>query len=502
MNKIGVIIKRQNMLTTLLLLMYGGGITIVLTVMVIRSEYYRQLYLEVAWDCYSLENIKCFFQRMNFVLTELYPVVDVLNKKRGRPATDRRFQLRFVIWWKLFGPQGQQTAVKDLNRSPTLQQILRAPETPYTRASLRRFLYDLGEERFQLIGVAIVKYLLKKKLLTLSKLVMDSFPVYSHLNPIKCYRSAPFDRHVARWIFKQLQLTNILPLFPKQHGRVTPLTDKLKAWIHHLLWDISSDATNHRLIFSKSNRKSVMGLEKGWKTVDTYRNFLKYVSRLSNRSQIESLLLEETTRILRVLELIPKTHHFQGLEDLRAVFHTPHRFNDRGISLHYCAAKDQHFFGRGGLLAVIPELELPLFIGLTPKYKQSERQIQDFIKKLAHQFQHELKNVTVIADSEFGTQTIKSMFHQVFWAMTHIDNYGKSIERYKYTLSQQRDLKTVERVIGRLTTYHQLERPIASGTTSVSIHLQLVLMSDLLVVCYNLLNGNRAHPHSLSAIRG
>ena len=121
MNKIEVVIKRQNMSTTLLLFSYGVGITIFLTVMVVRSEYYRHLYLQVAWDQYSLENIANFFHRMTPILNGIYPFMDKLNKKQGRPATDRRFQLRFIIWWKLFGPQGQQTAVNRLNRSPSLQ---------------------------------------------------------------------------------------------------------------------------------------------------------------------------------------------------------------------------------------------------------------------------------------------------------------------------------------------------------------------------------------------
>ena len=114
------------MITTLLLFSYGVGVTIVLTVMVIRSEYYRYLYHEVAWDEYSLENVKTTFQHLNSVISEVYPIINKLDKLRGRPATDRRFQLRFVIWWKLFGPESQQTAVDTLNRSPSLRKILRA----------------------------------------------------------------------------------------------------------------------------------------------------------------------------------------------------------------------------------------------------------------------------------------------------------------------------------------------------------------------------------------
>jgi len=502
MNKIGVIIKRLNMITTLLLFSYGVGTTIVLTVMVIRSEYYRHLYHNVAWDHYSLENVKLFFRRMNSVLATIYPLVDQLNKGQGRPATDRRFQLRFVIWWKLFGPKGQQTAVRDFNHSPSLQSILQSPANPYSRSSLRRFLQDLGEKGFQEIGVKLVKFLVEAKYLTLSRITIDSFPVYSYLNPRKCYRTASFNRGVAKQIYDQLQLVNILKLFPKQHGRSAPLSDKLKVWIHHFLWDIPSDATNHYLIFANSKRNAVMRLKKGWKCVDTYRNFLKVVTRLPNRALIESCLVTEMTRILHNLNLLPQTRKFRTLEDLRGVFYSPHRGHDTGISLHYCAAKDHHFFGRGGLLVSSPELELPLMVGLTPKYKQSELQILNFLKKLARLFKTELNNVNVIADSEFGTHLIKQTFHRKFQATTYIDNYGNSTDRYQYTRSQKRDLKTNERIIGRLTTQHQLERPIVYGESSVSTHLQLAMISDLLIVCYNSINGNGKHPHSFLPLGG
>ena len=107
---------------------------------------------------------------------------------------------------------------------------------------------------------------------------------------------------------------------------------------------------NQRLIFSKSNRKDVMELIKGWKTVATYRNFLKTIVRLPNRAQIEFALVTEVTRILQDIGIVENKTKYYTLEELRAIFYSPHRFNDPGISLGYCAAKDHHFFGRGALI--------------------------------------------------------------------------------------------------------------------------------------------------------
>lgn len=139
---------------------------------------------------------------------------------------------------------------------------------------------------------------------------------------------------------------------------------------------------------------------------------------------------------------------------------------------------------------------------MTPKYKQSGPQIVKFLKTLVTRYENQLNGITVIADSEFGTVGIKQTLKRIFQANVAIDNYGNSSERYRYTPNQKRDLKTNERIIGRLTTQHKVERPIVYGNKSVSVHLQLAMMSDLLIVLYNLINNNPAHPHSFSYLKG
>ena len=470
--------------------------------MVVRSEYYRHLYLQVAWDQYSLENIANFFHRMSPILISIYPFVDQLNKKQGRPATDRRFQLRFLIWWKLFGPQGQQTAVNQLNRSPSLQQILKAPVRPYTRYSLRRFLNDIGESGFQRIGVSLLDYLHTTGLLQLETLVLDSFPVYSYLNTGKCLRMAKFDSRIATQIYQRLDVSKIVQLFPTQHKLAVPLSDKLKVWIHHFLWDIPTEAKNQRLIFGSQDRQAVMGLLKGWKSVVTYRNFLAVVKSLSNHAQIESQVVIEVTRVLRDLGLISTTCKFRQIENLRAVFHKPHRFNDPGISMGYCSAKDQHFMGRGGLIAITADLEIPLLVGLTPKYKQSESQILTFLKTLNAVLNTKLKGVKVLADSEFGTQKIQQYLASHLQATNQIEKYGNSSQRIVASPKDVQTRKAVERVIGRLTTNFQLEHPMVRGPSLVAVHLQLAVLSDLLLVCYNQILGKTKHIHSYSTLGG
>jgi len=313
---------------------------------------------------------------------------------------------------------------------------------------------------------------------------------------------AKFDITIATQIFKQLDFSTIISLFPSHRKLLIPFSDKLKAWIHHFLWDVTTDAKNQRLIFGSQNRQAIMGLKKGWKSVVTYRNFLAYVFSLPNHAQIESMVVSEVVRILRNLNLIAITRNFHRIEDLRAVFHKSHRFKDPGISMAYCSAKDQHFMGRGGLIAITPNLELPLLVGLTPKYKQSEPQILTFLKTLKKHLNIKLEGVKVLADSEFGTKKIQQYLTTKLQTNHQIDNYGNSTQRIISSPQDIKKRKAVERVIGRLTTNFQLEQPMVLGPALVAVHLQLAVLSDLLIVCYNQIIGKTKHFHSYSALGG
>lgn len=493
---------RLKMPITLLLLSYGVIITSFLTIVYVRSEYYKQLYQNVLWDSYSLERIQQFFQKIDPLLKVMYPITDRLNKKIGRPATDRHFQLRFVIWWKFFNPGPQKTAVDRLNKSPELQQILEAPVKPYTRSSLRRFLKDVGEEGFRRMGLLLGLKLVKKGIIDTSKVVLDSFPIYSYLNMKKCLKIPTFDKKLAKSFFQELKLNHIISKFPKPRGNSAPLGDKFKVWIHQYLWDIPSNQRNHYYIFGRTNRKEVLGLEKGWKAAKTYQDFLNTLKALPNASEIEYATVTEVVRVLRQLGVTLKSAQYQRIEDLRFMFHTPHRLKDPTITLNYCAPKDRHFMGRGGLLAILPSLGIPLFLQVTPKYKQSEESIRTFLQSMSHQYGNLLREIEVYADSEFGTEGIKDVLKSLFKATPYIDVYARSATRSTLTLEQKNIRKTVERVIARLDVFFSLEHPSVLGDDSVARHIQLCFLCDLLLVSHNLLTGNHTHPHSLSYIRG
>jgi len=451
-------------------------------------------------DHYSLERIRQFFNTLQPVLKVLYLVVDKLDKKKGRKATDRRYQFRFVLWWKFFAPVPVQTAVERVNSSPELKQILGAPEKPYTRYSLRRFLQDLGEEGFLKMILLTVVILGKKGIINASKVVMDSFPVYSFLNSAKSLRMPKFDKKFAKQFFDTFSWQTITDLFPEQHWKAAPLVDKLKAYVHQYLWDVPSAAKNHALIFGKEKRRAVMGLQSGWKSSQTYRNFLSYVIRLPNFGEIEQVILAEVKRVLAQLDALPARLKLGQLDDLRGVFHSSYRLKDHGASLGYCSAKDQTFFGRGGLLAILASHELPLLARLTAKYKQSEKGILAFLKDLRHYFNDLLTGATFYGDGEFGTASFKQAVQDLFKGIAVVDHYGNSTKKTPLTSDQKRVRITVERVIGRLKILFHIENPPFLGNALVATHTQLCCACDLLLVTYNVLTGNRTHPHAYKAI--
>jgi len=190
------------------------------------------------------------------------------------------------------------------------------------------------------------------------------------------------------------------------------------------------------------------------------------------------------------------------LDELNGCWHTPHRWRDPGISLYYCAAKHRYEFGRGGLLAILPGLELPIMMELTPKYKQSERSILNFFERLKRRYGNRLRGVRVIGDSEFGLPSIRQVIQEVFQGTAIFPSYGRSGESIEITRADRTRRKMVERVIGRLHTTWHLETPRHLGAEYVGFHLQWCVLCDLFQVVFTLHLGNGAHPHAIKPLRG
>ncbi|MFX0091104.1 MAG: transposase [Candidatus Hodarchaeota archaeon] len=466
------------------------------------GNHWKQLYQAVLLDSYALERVRRFFQTLRPVLNYLYRAVDRLQQRKGRPPTDYRFQLRFLLWWKFFEPVPLTTAVRRFNHSPELQQVLQAPSKPYTRFAMYRFLKKLQAQMVSRMCLQILLDLIQQGVLDLSRTIIDSYPVYSFLNPTKCLRIAKFDSKKAKRIFERLDLTNIVELFPKAHGLAAPYEDKLKCWIHQCLWDVPSAKTCHQLVFGKEDRQTVLRLKRGWKTEATYQSFLKSLKQLPNYLQIEQATLQEVQRVLRILNIPHNPQTLTSMNALRGVFHRSLRLKDPGISLATCTSKHQTFMGRGGLIMVTKRYEIPILVQLTTKYKQSEASILEFLKTLQQLFKDSLKDTTILGDAEFGIDTIEVAVNQLLSAQTRFDQYGRKTTQEQLSKNERRERLAVERSIARMNDYFSLEHPRCLGQDAVNTHINLAWLCDLILVKYNQLLGNIAHPHAILEIRG
>lgn len=221
-----------------------------------------------------------------------------------------------------------------------------------------------------------------------------------------------------------------------------------------------------------------------------------------NQLEIEKELVTLATVILQNSKYRKKNFKPKNLKELVFFIHKPHRFKDPGITLSYCAAKNNHFFGRGGIIAAISNLELPIMVFLSNKYKQSEQSIIKFIKKLKNKYGEELENSTAVADSEFGTKYSFQELKKLTAGQILIPEYSTN----KIPISNPKLVKwarvLIERVIGRQVIQWQLEKPRHLGSDYSNFHIQLCILCDQFQVYFNLKNGSRKHPHALKTIRG
>lgn len=484
------------------LLGYALVLHLLLIFLFVRGNYWKSVYQNVLLDSYALERVRVFFQTLEPILKICYKFLDRLRCKKGRPPTDYRFQFRFLLWWKFFQPIPLTTALRKVNHSPELQQVLEAPQEPYTRFSLGRFLKKLGVGSLTKRCFWILADFIQQGILDFSQVILDSFPIESFLNTAKCLKMPKFDRDAAQRFFKELDLDKVIQLLPKAHWKAAPYADKLKCWIHQHIWDVPSFEKCHNLVFGSEDRQAVMGLIQGWKSAQTYREFAKWVVQLTNFKAIEQAVVSEVGRVLNLLEIKPKVKELKTIEDLGRVFHVPHRLKDPDISLAHCPSKNLTFMGRGGLVAAAEKYEIPLLVKLTAKYKQSEASILDFLTTLHQAFGGLLKDVKVLGDAEFGTQAIKEAIEQTLQAIALVESYGNSQTKTKLSKDDKKIRLSIERVIARLDGNFQIEQPRTLGTESVDFHTQLCWLCDLLLVTFNVLTGNMAHPHSMRKIRG
>ena len=481
---------------------YCVGSSVILIFLSLQIRQFRTWYRVLLLHPEAPLRVQRFFLEMDPVFHRFYPLLDRLKSPRGRPATDYRFQFRWLVWWKFFGPPILQQAIRAFNHSPFLHTVLRAPTHLYSREIFHGFRQKLGAGPLERMQALLIQEFTRQGLLNWRLLIVDSFPVKSFLNTVKCLKVPSINyEHLAQF----LSTVSVQPVLQRLH--ISPrvrgkMQTKLVALLVKAVWDLPSWGRCWTVLYGGKTKARSLRVPYAYKTAHSLKRIEALLAQRPDRAELERLLVQAATRALIQLQLKPPTWAPTTLIELNGCWHTPHRWRDPGISLYYCAAKHRYEFGRGGVLAILPELELPLRVELTPKYKQSESSILKYFDRLQRSYGPRLQGVKVLGDSEFGLASIRQIIQERFQGTPRFPNYGRSLEREEISKEDRARRKMVERVIGRLATTWQLETPRHLGADYARFHLQMGVLCDQLQVVFNRHLGNGAHPHAIKAIRG
>lgn len=467
-----------------------------------QKQFYQSRYFQVLLNPNSQFHVECFFQELTELVTPFDAQLNALINTTGCPITSPPFQFRFALWWKFFGPSKLENAIAQFNDSPFLHPLLKAPKKKYSSRKFLYFVKKLGITRLQELQTQIIQQLVQTGWIKISQLILDSFPVKSVLNVQKCLRRPKIDYIVLKKILANLQIRQILEPIQVHTRSWSGLETKVKALLIKELWDLFSWQECWNCLFGKEALKHHLALPKSYKSVQSLKGVQSWLASQPNANEIEQTLVIHMRQILIQLQLKPSSWRPQTIVDLNTCWYRPHRLKDPGISFYHCAAKNLYAFGRGGLIAVIKSLELPIFITLTPKYKQSRQSILRFVQQLFFRFSAYFEQLKILGDSEFGFPSLRTVFERIYPSQTAIPNYGNSREKIPLTAEDKKDRKLVERVIARLVVNWNLETPQHRGVVFAEFHLQLAVLCDLLQVYFNLRTGNYGHPHAIKTIRG
>lgn len=446
--------------------------------------------------------IERFFIEMEPTLKTLYPLLETLKEKKGRPITNPEFQFRFLIWWKFFCPEKLEVAIRRLNESTFLKKVLKMPIDVYSSKRFKYFSKKLGSGKIKNMQSELVHKFEMKGLLKLKEAIVDSFPVKSILNTQKCLKRPKIDLEQIKMFVNTLDMTEILKTLKISSKKLPNMETKLKALLVKETWDFPSWDKCWKTLFGKDAEKIDLKFAYHYKGSGPLRDIQNYLENHINGRIAEKKLIELAVNTLKILKFKEKSWNPKVLEDLNGYWYTPHRWKDPGISLGHCSSKDLKQYGRGGIIAVIKDLELPISVELTPKYKQSNREILNFFQNLFFRFSLSFNNIKILGDSEFGLDLLRDLIRNFFHGIPIFPNYGNSSDKIIISKDDKTIRKMVERVIGRLVKNWNLEQPDFVGEEYADFHLQVAVLCDLLQVDFNLSNGNLGHPHALVSIRG
>ena len=490
------------MIMNTLLLIYSSILTIILILLLPQTYKYRKWYLLLLMDNQGDFRVNRFFKEMESVFKKIYPYLVSLNCKKGRKPTDYCFQFRWLIWWKFFGSNVLQKAIREYNESEFLKKILKGPVNLYTREQFHYFRKKLSTEKLEQWGTELILEMINNKAISLKTIILDSFPIKSYLNTQKCLKAPKIDYLAIKQFIDSLFLDNIIKMINDSPKMYLKIKTKLIIVLIKEVWDLGSWTRVWKVLHSDEATKYGISLPYTYSVVSSDKSIIEDLKRTVKGRSIELDLLENLNPIIRSMTKKPPNFKLKVLSDLNFTWHIPHKARDPGISLYHCATKDEDRFGRGGIALVVKGLEIPLLLLDTLKYKQGTESLLIAIERIKKTFGNIFDSCRLLADSEFGILEVLESIKSKITCNIGIPNYGGSEDKNSLSKQDRDDRKIVERVIGRLESYWNIEKPRHLGREYVAFNLQTIRLCDIFQVIFNFKIGNNLHPHAIIPFRG
>ena len=167
------------MLTNILLAVHLCEIDLLLISALVRAARKNKLVQLRTYTYKNIDTVTTFFLILQSVLHYCYKVIDTLKANTGRPITDLHFQFNVFIFWKIFHPGPIHNVIELVNTTPELQTVLETQEKPYTESSFYRFKKKLTTKPVHAMVLAALTICFKEGIIKKTKVVIDSFPLYS-----------------------------------------------------------------------------------------------------------------------------------------------------------------------------------------------------------------------------------------------------------------------------------------------------------------------------------
>lgn len=449
----------------------------------------------VAWAQCDFPEIERFFQVMRPDLARLYSLVDQAKAATGHPPLCHHFQLRFLIFYFLAGFETFVDALDYVNSSPKWAQILGKPVERYYGSTLSRFLERVGEETFQAIEGQLVRLMLKHRLITLKHLLIDGFPIISHLNTQKCLKRFKFDGKLFENFFQHLDLSLMEEFFASwRYVKYKPVMH-FKLFIFQHLWGYSSISHMFGLFKKRPKIPFVLVGSDRLASYESYRRFAKKLVAHPDWNQVKFFLETQILHNPFCQPFIGDWGYWQGLMDNSL------QLRDPGARLNYCSSKDLTYQGREGGLFVDGDTELPLIGWVQSGARIGTEEFHNAMELASELLPSYRKIQTVVGDKEFDTDRNEASCKEFLGAqLVRSEDPGDGRKRRLPDVFFLLRLG-VERAISRLAKLNKMQRPPVLKNHRVKSYVHTGIISLQLLAIYSAKTGQKNKCRSLKWIR-